>query len=79
MKAGEIVKTFNARDGRRVVLRFPMWEDLDDLLELINSLVEEGADILRTEKVSREEEIDWLSKALASIEKGGGVLSCGGG
>jgi RimJ/RimL family protein N-acetyltransferase len=70
MKAGEIVKTFNARDGRRVVLRFPRWEDLDDLLELINSLVEEGADILRTEKVSREEEIDWFSRALASIEKG---------
>jgi hypothetical protein len=33
---------------------------LGDLLELINSLVEEKADIVRTEKVSRQEEIDWL-------------------
>ncbi|MEM2106081.1 MAG: GNAT family protein [Candidatus Bathyarchaeia archaeon] len=70
MKAGKVVKTFSAKDGRRVVLRAPSWEDLDDLLELINSLVEEGADILRTERVSREEEIDWLSKVLASVEKG---------
>ncbi|MGB9676443.1 MAG: GNAT family N-acetyltransferase [Candidatus Bathyarchaeales archaeon] len=70
MKAGQIIKTFNANDGRRVILRVPKWEDAGDLLGLINSLVEEGADILRTEKVSREEEIDWLSKALASIEKG---------
>ncbi|MEM3695021.1 MAG: GNAT family N-acetyltransferase [Candidatus Bathyarchaeia archaeon] len=70
MKAGQIVKTFSSRDGRRVILRAPRWEDLNDLLELINSLVEEDADILRTEMVSREEEIDWLSKTLASIEKG---------
>jgi hypothetical protein len=28
----------------------PKWEDLDDLLKLINSLVEEGAEIIRNEK-----------------------------
>lgn len=43
-----------------MILRTPRWEDLDDLLELINSLVEEKAGIVRTEKVSRQEEIDWL-------------------
>lgn len=42
---------------------------MDDLLELINSLVEEGAEIIRDRTVSREEEIDWLSKTLASLEK----------
>ncbi|MGQ9544222.1 MAG: GNAT family N-acetyltransferase [Candidatus Bathycorpusculaceae bacterium] len=63
------MRSFSAKDGRRVVLRTPKWEDLDDLLELINSLVEEGAEIIRDEKVSREEEIDWLSKTLASLEK----------
>ncbi|MGC8895721.1 MAG: GNAT family N-acetyltransferase [Candidatus Bathyarchaeia archaeon] len=50
-------------------MRTPKWEDLDDLLGLINSLVEEGAEIIRNEKVSREEEVDWLSKTLASLEK----------
>ncbi|MEM3700911.1 MAG: GNAT family N-acetyltransferase [Candidatus Bathyarchaeia archaeon] len=70
MKTGKVIRSFSARDGRRVVLRTPKWEDLDDLLELINSLVDEGAEIIRNAKVSREEEIDWLSRTLASLEKG---------
>jgi hypothetical protein len=32
-----------SKDGRNVVLRTPRWRDLDDLLELINSLVDEKA------------------------------------
>jgi len=49
MKPGRIIRTFSARDGRNVVLRTPRWEDLDDLLELINSLVEERANIIMDE------------------------------
>ena len=62
--------TFKARDGKKVVLRSIRWEDLDDCIEFINSLVEEGADILRDTKVSREEEADWLGKRLARADKG---------
>jgi RimJ/RimL family protein N-acetyltransferase len=69
MKAGKVVKTFSTRDGRQMVLRFPRWEDLDDLLDLINSLVDERANIVRDKRVARDEEIDWLSRALASMEK----------
>ena len=69
MKSGKIVRSFSAKDGRKVVLRMPKWEDLDDFLEIINSLVDEGADILRTERVSKEEEIDFLSKVLSRLEK----------
>jgi RimJ/RimL family protein N-acetyltransferase len=70
MNTGKIVRSFCARNGQKVVLRTPKWEDVDDLLGLINSLVEEGAEISRAEKVeSREAEIDWLSRALASLEK----------
>jgi RimJ/RimL family protein N-acetyltransferase len=69
MKPGTIIRTFTAKDGRRVVLRTPTWNDLDDLLSVINSLVEEQANILVDEKVSREDEVDWLSKALARLEK----------
>jgi RimJ/RimL family protein N-acetyltransferase len=69
MKSGKTIRSFSAKDDREVVLRTPKWEDLDDFLELINSLVDERADILRTEKVSREEEIDWLSKVLSRLEK----------
>ena len=69
MKSGKIFRSFTAKDRRKVVLRTPVWEDLDDFLELINSLVEERADILRTEKVSRDEEIDFLSRVLSRLEK----------
>jgi RimJ/RimL family protein N-acetyltransferase len=69
MKAGKPVKAFTAKDGHKVLLRTFRWEDLDDLQEVINSLVEEKAEITRTEKVSREEEIDWFSGALGRLEK----------
>jgi len=69
MKTGKTIRSFIAKDGREVVLRTPKWEDLDDFLALINSLVDEKAEIARTEKVSREEEIDWLSKVLSRLEK----------
>lgn len=70
MKTGEVIREFVAKDDRRVILRTLKWEDLDDLLDFINSLVEEGANILRTEKVSREEEIEWLSNVFKRLEKG---------
>jgi len=62
-------KVLKAKDGREVVLRSVKWEDLDDLLEMINSLVEEGADITRTKKVTRAEEAEWIGRYLARIEK----------
>ena len=52
-----------------MILRTPKWEDLDDLMELINSLVDEKAEIARTDKVTREDEVEWLPKVLASLEK----------
>jgi RimJ/RimL family protein N-acetyltransferase len=70
MKTGKTIKIFNAKDGRKVILRTPKWEDLDDLVEFINSLVEEGADITMNEKVTRKQEADWLSRQLAETEKG---------
>ncbi|MEM3580581.1 MAG: GNAT family N-acetyltransferase [Candidatus Bathyarchaeia archaeon] len=70
MKTGKVIREFVAKDGRKVILRTLKWEDLDDLLDFINSLVEEGANILRTEKVSRDEEIEWLSGVFKRLEKG---------
>ncbi len=69
MKSGKIIRSFSVRGLRKVVLRTPRWEDLDDLLELINSLVDEKADIIRAEKVLRDDEIDWLSGVLRRLEK----------
>lgn len=69
MKSGQILHQFTAQDGRKVILRTPKWEDLDDLLEVINSLVEEGAEIEYDTKTTREAEVDWLASTLVKLEK----------
>lgn len=69
MKSGQEVAVFSAEDGRGVVLRTPRWEDLDQLLGLINSLVDERAQIVVNRKLSRDEEADWLAGVLARLEK----------
>ena len=70
MRTGQVLKEFSVEGVGKIVLRTPKWEDLDGLLELINSLVDEGAEILVDEKVSREGEIEWLSRLLAQMERG---------
>jgi len=69
LKEGTFIRRFKAKDGREVTLRAPRWSDLEDMLEFINSLVEEGAKIMATEKKTRDEEIDWLAKHLSDLEK----------
>jgi RimJ/RimL family protein N-acetyltransferase len=69
LKVGKIIRKFVAKDGRNVIFRTPKWEDLDDFLELINSLVDEKADIYVTKKFSREEEAKWLLEVIAHLER----------
>ena len=69
MKEGTFIRTFRTRDDRTVILRVLKWSDLDDFLQFINSLVDEGADILVNTKKTREEEIDFVSRILSSVEK----------
>jgi ribosomal protein S18 acetylase RimI-like enzyme len=61
---------FIAKDGRTVVIRKLRLEDLDGLLELVNSTVREGAPINRMTELSRTEEIEFLPRRLAEIERG---------
>lgn len=70
MLVGKVVKRLILKDGRKIVLRKPKWEDLDGMLELINSLVGESAEIARSRKVTREEEIGWLSSLIVRVEIG---------
>lgn len=69
LKAGTFIRRFTAKDGRDVILRAPRWSDLDDMLDFINSLVEEGAEITVDTKKTRDEEVDWLARLLSSVEK----------
>lgn len=74
MKTGMFFRKFVAKDGREVTLRTPRWEDLDDMLDFINSLVEEEAPIAKDSKVTREGEVDWLANCIAGLEKGSLVV-----
>ena len=73
-KTGKVVRKFNIEDGRSVILRTPKWDDLDGLMELINSLIEEKAEICITSKFTREEEAKWLHKTLLQLEKNEGFF-----
>jgi RimJ/RimL family protein N-acetyltransferase len=68
MKTGRVIKKFVAKDGRKVILRTPKWEDLDDMLEFICSLVDESADIMMNKKPTRQDEAEWLGRLLANLE-----------
>lgn len=71
MKTGTILHRFTAKNGGRVILRTPRWEDLDDLLNYINSLADEDLDVLpERRKMTKDEEADWLGRRLAEMEKG---------
>ena len=70
MRAGQSLCEFTDKKGRRVRVRNPRWEDLDGLLELINSAVEEGVDIYADEQKTREDEARWLGGLLAEVELG---------
>jgi len=73
MRVGTVFREFTAKDGLKVTLRTPIWRDLDDLLELINTAVAEQVDILIDRPQTREQEADWLGRVLARIEKGEAV------
>jgi len=68
MKAGTIFKKFQDQEGREVTLRAPRWSDLDDILEFINALVEEETYIIMDSKVTREQEVEWLTGKLSNLE-----------
>ncbi len=64
---GKVVKKFRI-GNREVILRYPRWEDLDQLLDHMNALIREKAKIGKTRKYSREEEIDFLNSVFKKCE-----------
>lgn len=75
MKAGKVYKRFKAKNGKTVTLRALKWEDLDDLVVLINKLVEERGTnsdlgIVADKRQTKEKEAEWLSRQLTGIETG---------
>lgn len=73
IKAGQVLSKHTLKDGTDVTLRAPRMEDLDDLLEYINSLVKENAMILMKKPIKRDVEARWLANSLVEIETGKSV------
>jgi ribosomal protein S18 acetylase RimI-like enzyme len=70
MKAGTILHRFTAKDGKKVILRTPRYEDIDNLVDVTNSIVDEGIDITNTHKISREEYAKLFDRRMKLMEKG---------
>lgn len=64
------ITVFKAKDGRTILMRSPRWDDLDGLLDFINSLVREEAPINKISEISRSEQIEFLARRLSNIENG---------
>jgi hypothetical protein len=69
LKTDKILKSFKIKGERKIVLRTPKFEDVDDLMELINSLVDEEAEILITKRVSKQVETEFLKDVLSRLAK----------
>ena len=69
MLTGTVVDEFENRE-ESIVIRYPVMADAEDLMELLNSLVDEGAKIGRQEKTDLDGEVGWIGEQLVDIEKG---------
>lgn len=70
MELGKVYKRFKSKKGNEVILRTPKWEDLDQCLEFVNKISAEDTFVsFSGEKITREEEIDWLANAVKAMEK----------
>jgi RimJ/RimL family protein N-acetyltransferase len=70
LQTGKIVKEFTSKSGKKIILRYPRWEDLDSLLTNINELVREDTYIVANVEKTKDEEIKFLCEVLTNMEKG---------
>jgi RimJ/RimL family protein N-acetyltransferase len=72
---GRIVKTFSTKKGDKAVIRYPFWEDLDQILAYINKLSKEDTFItLSGEKLTRKDEAGYLADWFKAMEMGDKVF-----
>lgn len=77
LRPGKIVKTFTTKKGKQAVIRYPKWEDLDLLLEYINTLSKEDTFInFSGEELSKKEEAEFLARLFVDIEMVDRVILC---
>lgn len=66
---GKIVKTFTTKKGTEITIRYPKWEDLDEMTRYINEISKENTFLLFSgEEITKEGEADFLGLMLKGIE-----------
>lgn len=70
MTPGKIIKKITSKKGNDIIIRYPKWEDLDDLVTFANNLVAEDTFIMLNKKISWEEESKWLTDTITEINEG---------
>ncbi len=68
-RIGNIVENFQVEDFGEAKIRYPSMKDAEEMTEYLNTLVEEKAEIARQEKISVEEEMEWLLDHLKGVMK----------
>jgi len=72
---GKLVKKFITKKGTDVVIRYPRWEDIDELTRYINKLSKEDTFILFSgETITKEEEAKAVASWFAKMETGDEVF-----
>jgi RimJ/RimL family protein N-acetyltransferase len=72
---GKVVKKILTKKGNKLVIRFPRWEDIDELTRYINKLSKEDIYIpFSGETITKEEEIKSVASWFVRMEEGDEVF-----
>lgn len=67
---GKEVSRFSSKSNDEIIIRYPKWEDLDELVRYINKLSREDTYITFSgETISKEEEMEYLIATYRALEK----------
>ncbi len=72
---GKIVKKIRLKNGKEAVIRYPKWEDLEELTSYINELSKEDTYITFSgEEITKEKEADFLASRFKEMQFGDCVM-----
>lgn len=76
IKLGQILKKLKSRKKREVIIRVVKRGDAQQLLNLINSIIEENDFIIINKKLTMKEEKEWLDDKIKNILGNKEILIC---
>lgn len=69
-ETGKAIKTFTSKKANQIMVRYPKWEDLDQLVTFINTISKEDTFITFSgEEISKDSEMAYLTSVFTAMEK----------